>query len=56
VNKLPKAAFIAVSLAFAGGVFAVAGQASATASNAVPNVTGITPQQMSSPTPSPLPT
>ena len=36
VIKLPKAAFVAASLLFAGGVFAVAGQAGATVNNALP--------------------
>jgi hypothetical protein len=56
VNKLPKAAFVAASLVFAGAVFAVAGQAGATVNNALPSVTSIHPQQASSPTPSPMPT
>jgi hypothetical protein len=53
MKKLPMAAFIAATLVFAGGVFAA--QASATATNAVPNVTSVHPQQMD-PTPSPAPT
>jgi hypothetical protein len=55
VKNLPKAAFVAASLVFAAGVFAVAGQAGATVNNALPS-TSIHPQQASSPTPSPMPT
>jgi len=53
MKKLPKAAFVAATLVFAGGV--VAAQASATVTNAVPSVTSVHPQQ-ADPTPSPAPT